>query len=78
MSKRKSQSGKIKGIYQRGNTFWYGRMVNGKRIQRSLETDDYGEAVVKALEIRAPEPIWAIVKTVKKWERATGWQICFL
>ena len=53
MSKRKSQGRKIKGIYQRGNTFWYGRMVNGKRIQRSLETDDYGEAVVKALEIRA-------------------------
>jgi integrase len=53
MSKRKSQNGKIKGIYQRGNTFWYGRMVDGKRIQRSLETDDYGEAVVKALEIRA-------------------------
>jgi len=53
MSKRKSQGGKIKGIYQRGNIFWYGRMVRGKRIQVSLETSDYGEAVEKALEIRA-------------------------
>ena len=53
MSKRKSQGGKIKGIYRRGNIFWYGRMVHGKRIQVSLHTSDYGEAVVKALEIRA-------------------------
>ena len=28
-------------------------MVHGKRIQVSLNTSDYGEAVVKALEIRA-------------------------
>lgn len=27
-------------------------MVHGKRIQVSLHTSDYGEAVVKALEIR--------------------------
>jgi integrase len=53
MNKRKSRSGKIKGIYPRGNIFWYGRMVHGKRIQMSLDTGDYGEAVVKALEIRA-------------------------
>jgi len=53
MSKRKSQSGKIKGIYPRGNIFWYSRMVKGQRVQMSLGTSDYGEAVVKALEIRA-------------------------
>jgi integrase len=53
MTKRKSQGGKIKGIYQRGNIFWYGRMVQGKRTQVSLDTSDYGEAVAKALEIRA-------------------------
>lgn len=53
MSKRKSQSGKIKGIYQRGNIFWYSRMVKGQRAQMSLDTSDYAEAVVKALEIRA-------------------------
>jgi len=33
--------------------FWYGRRVHGKRIQVSLDTSDYWEAVVKALEIRA-------------------------
>jgi len=48
MSKRKSQGGKIPGIYQRGNIFWYTRMVHGKRLQVSLHTVDYGEAVVKA------------------------------
>ncbi|HEU5246164.1 MAG TPA: phage integrase N-terminal SAM-like domain-containing protein, partial [Candidatus Udaeobacter sp.] len=53
MSKRKSQSGKIKGIYPRGNIFWYSRMVKGQRVQMSLGTSDYGEAVVKAQEIRA-------------------------
>jgi len=53
MSKRKSQSGKIKGIYRRGNIFWYNRMVKGQRLQMSLGTSDYGEAVVKAQDIRA-------------------------
>jgi integrase len=53
MSKRKSQSGKIKGIYPRGNLFWFSRMVKGQRVQMSLGTSNYGEAVVKALEIRA-------------------------
>jgi hypothetical protein len=28
-------------------------MVKGQRVQMSLETNDYGEAVVKALEIRS-------------------------
>jgi integrase len=53
MRKRKSQSGKIRGIYRRGNIFWYQRMVRGQRAQTSLGTSDYGEAAVKALEIRA-------------------------
>src|SRR5882762_6508853 len=53
MRKRKSQSGKIRGIYRRGNTFWYQRMVKGQRVQMSLRTNDYGEAVIKALEVRA-------------------------
>jgi len=43
MSKRKSRSAKIKGIYPPGNIFWYGRMVHGKRIQVGLDTSDYGE-----------------------------------
>jgi len=53
MSKRKSQGKKIRGIYLRGNIYWYGRMVKGQRIQESLGTSDYGEAVTKALEIRS-------------------------
>src|SRR6266487_1216620 len=53
MSKRKSRRAKIKGIYSRGNIFWYSRMVKGQRLQMSLGTADYGEAVIKALEIRA-------------------------
>ena len=53
MSKRKSQGKKFRGIYRRGNIYWYQRMVNGQRIQTSLGTEDYAEAVTKALEIRA-------------------------
>src|SRR5438067_9857256 len=53
ITKQKSRGTKLRGIYERGNIFWYCRMVNGQRVQRSLGTSDYGEAVVKALEIRA-------------------------
>jgi integrase len=53
MSKRKSQGKKFRGIYLRGNIYWYQRMVNRQRIQTTLGTSDYGEAVTKALEIRA-------------------------
>jgi integrase len=53
MSKRKSQGKKLRGIYLRGNIYWYQRMINGQRIQTSLGTSDYGEAAIKALEIRA-------------------------
>ncbi len=53
MSNRKSQGKKFRGVYLRGNIYWYQRMVNAQRIQTSLGTSDYGKAVVKALEIRA-------------------------
>ena len=53
MRRRKSQGKKFRGVYLRGNIYWYQRMVNGQRIQTSLGTSDYGEAVTKALEIRA-------------------------
>jgi integrase len=53
MRRRKSQEKKFRGIYLRGNIYWYQRMVNGRRIQASLGTSDYAEAVTKALEIRA-------------------------
>src|SRR5437899_8039547 len=53
MSKRKSRRAKVRGIYSRGNIFWYNRMVKGQRLQMSLGTSDYSEAVTKALEIRA-------------------------
>ena len=58
MSRGKSQAKKFRGIYLRGNIYWYQRMVNGQRVQASLGTSDYGEAAVKALEIRA-EPFLA-------------------
>jgi site-specific recombinase XerD len=51
--KRASQRGKIRGIYRRGNVFWFTHMKNGRRIQLSLGTSDYSEAITKALEVRA-------------------------
>jgi len=42
---------KIKGIYARGNTFWLTHGSGKRRLQISLETSDYAEAVAKAPEI---------------------------
>lgn len=50
-AKPNSRRGRVKGIYQRGNIFWFTKMDQGKRVQVSLGTDDYGAAVQKALEI---------------------------
>jgi integrase len=37
----------------RGNVFWFGHMLNGQRVQATLGTSDYAEAVQRAMEIRA-------------------------
>ena len=48
--------GKVRGIYLRGQTYWFARQVNGRRSFVSLETDDYVTAVQRAQEIRdSPE-----------------------
>ena len=55
--KARSQAQKIKGIYRRGNIFWDRRMENGRRVQVSLGTDDFGGAVQSMLQVRgAPFP----------------------
>ncbi|MEI9892846.1 MAG: tyrosine-type recombinase/integrase [Chthoniobacter sp.] len=43
--------GKIRGIYLRGDVYWFGKQVNGRRTLVSLETKDYAEAVQRAQEI---------------------------
>lgn len=43
--------GKIRGIYLRGDVYWFGKQVNGRRTIVSLETKDYAEAVQRAQEI---------------------------
>ncbi len=45
-------NGKLRGIYLRGEVYWYARQVNGRRSHVSLETKDYAEAVQRAQEIR--------------------------
>jgi site-specific recombinase XerD len=48
--------GRVKGVYLRGNTYWFAKQANGRRSFISLETDDYVAAVQRAREIRdAPE-----------------------
>jgi hypothetical protein len=42
---------KIKGIYQRGNIFWLTHGSGKHRLQESLKTSDYADAVAKAKEI---------------------------
>jgi hypothetical protein len=41
----------VKGIYLRGEIYWFGKQVNGRRSIVSLETRDYAEAVQRAREI---------------------------
>lgn len=56
MSMWACSKGEIKGVYLRGNTYWFAKQVNGRRSFISLETDDYVAAVQRAREIRdAPE-----------------------
>ena len=43
--------GKLRGIFLRGDVYWFAKMVDGRRSQISLETHDYAEAVQKAMEI---------------------------
>jgi site-specific recombinase XerD len=48
--------GKIKGVYLRGNVYWFARQVNGRRSFISLETEDYVTALQRAREIKeSPE-----------------------
>ena len=42
--------GRIRGIYLRGEIYWFGKQVNGRRSVVSLETRDYAEAVERARE----------------------------
>jgi site-specific recombinase XerD len=43
--------GRIRGIYLRGEIYWFGKMVKGRRSIVSLETRDYAEAVQRARQI---------------------------
>jgi site-specific recombinase XerD len=43
--------GKARGIYLRGETYWFAKQVNGRRSHVSLETKNYVEAVQRAREI---------------------------
>ena len=51
MLKRK---GKFRGIYLRGDVYWFGKQIDGRRTIASLETQDYAEAVQRAQEILKP------------------------
>src|SRR5438046_1338836 len=46
-----SRAGKIRGIYKRGNIFWFCHMERGRRTQVSLATSDYSEAVANAVKV---------------------------
>ena len=62
--------GKVKGIYLRGEIYWFGKQVNGRRSIVSLETRDYPEAVQRAREImERPElqPAQALTAEVERF-----------
>ena len=43
--------GKMRGIYLRGDVYWFAKQINGRRSHITLETHDYAEAVQRAIEI---------------------------
>lgn len=53
LSKRKSSDVHVKGLFRRGQVFWWNHQENGHRLRISLETTDHGEAIRKVLEYRA-------------------------
>ena len=67
--------GRIRGIYLRGEIYWFGKMVNGRRSIVSLETRDYAEAVERAREIlERPElqPARALTAEVQRFLKHSG------
>lgn len=46
---------KIKGLYLRGNTYWYARQINGRRSFVSLETSDPFEAVARIANLNTAD-----------------------
>lgn len=42
----------LRGLYRRGNIFWFAWTANGRRYHRSLKTSDEDEAIAEALKIR--------------------------
>jgi integrase len=52
-AKRKSSDVHLRGLFLRGQVFWWNHQENGRRVRISLETTDRGEAVRKILEYRA-------------------------
>src|SRR4051812_25648808 len=50
---RESAGGQVRGLFRRGQVFWWNSQRDGHRVRMSLETTDHGEAVRKVLEYRA-------------------------
>ena len=53
MSMNASSANRLKGIYKRGKKFWFRYSHEGHQTRVPLHTENEGEAVTKALEIRA-------------------------
>lgn len=78
MSSNSSNSGRLKGLYLRGKKFWYRYSYQGRQYRVPLETEDEGEALVKAIKIRnnpvlaGAEPLLEEIKTYLKEKREDG------
>jgi hypothetical protein len=62
--------GKVKGIYLRGELYWFGKQVSGRRSIISLETRDDAEAVQRVREIMerpALQPAQALTTEVERF-----------
>ncbi len=47
---RVASARRLKGLFQRGNSFWFRYSHNGRQYRVPLETDDEREAITRALK----------------------------
>ncbi len=63
--KRVASAGRVRGLFQRGNSFWFRYSNNGHQYRVALKTDDEREAITRALKLQQ-DPELGPTNTLKR------------
>lgn len=63
--KRLASTGRVRGLFQRGNSFWFRYSHNGHQYRVALKTDDEREAITRALRLQQ-DPELSPTNTLKR------------